>query len=140
MHRRPLGRGRRLAAASAVILLVGSLLPWWTVGGTDGLPPISGNAFEASGILVFLAALATLALVALPFASERPVALDRWPAYLIVLALGFVGYLLRVIGLIAEGPLGSLRPDRAPGLYIVAIGLAGLARAAFEINQEPESR
>ncbi|HYU49066.1 MAG TPA: hypothetical protein VEO91_03925 [Candidatus Limnocylindria bacterium] len=140
MHRRPLGRGRRLAAASAVILLVGSLLPWWTVGGTDGLPPISGNAFEASGIVVFLAALATLALVTLPFASERPVALDRWPAYLIVLGLAVIGYVLRVAGLILEGPLASLRPDRAPGLYIVAIGLAGLARAAFEINQEPEPR
>ena len=138
MHRRPLGRGRRLAAVSAIVLLVGSLLPWWTVGGADGLPPMSGNAFEASGILVFLAALATLALVTLPFASERPMAVDRWPAYLIVLAMGLLGYVLRVGGLIVEGPLESLRPDRAPGLYIVAIGLAGLARAAFEINQEPE--
>jgi hypothetical protein len=138
MHRRPLGRGRRLAAVSAVVLLIGSLLPWWTLGGTDGLPPISGNAFEASGILVFLAALATLALVTLPFASERPMAVDRWPAYLVVLALGLLGYVLRVGGLIVEGPIGSLRPDRAPGLYVVAIGLAALARAAFEINQEPE--
>jgi hypothetical protein len=140
MHRHPLGRGRRLAAASAIVLLLGCLLPWWTVGGSDGLPPISGNAFEASGILVFLAALATLALVSLPFASERPIGLDRWPAYLAVLGLALVGYVLRVFGLIVEGPLGSLRPDRAPGLYIVAIGLAGLARAAFEINQEPEPR
>ncbi len=140
MHRRPLGRGRRLAAASAVVMLVGSLLPWWTVGGADGLPPISGNAFEASGILVFMAALATLALVTLPFASERPIAVDRWPAYLIVLGLALIGYVLRVFGLIVEGPIESLRPDRAPGLYIVAIGLAGLARAAFEINQEPEPR
>jgi hypothetical protein len=136
MHRRPLGRGRQLAAVSAVVLLVGSVLPWWTVGGADGLPPISGNAFEASGILVFLAALATLALVTLPFASERPIALDRWPAYLAVLGLAVLGYLLRVGGLIVEGPLASLRPDRAPGLYVVAVGLAGLARAAFEINQE----
>jgi hypothetical protein len=140
MHRRPLGRGRRLAAASAVVVLIGSLLPWWTVGGADGLPPISGNAFEASGILVFMAALATLALVTLPFASERPIAVDRWPAYLIVLAVALVGYVLRAGGLIVEGPLASLRPDRAPGLYVVAIGLAALARAAFEINQEPEVR
>jgi hypothetical protein len=140
MHRRPLGRGRRLAAVSAVLLLIGSLLPWWTVGGADGLPPMSGNAFEASGILVFLAALATLALVTLPFASERPIAVDRWLAYFIVLGLALIGYVLRVFGLISEGPIGSLRPDRAPGLYIVAIGLAGLARAAFEINQEPEAR
>jgi hypothetical protein len=140
MHRRPLGRGRRLAAVSALVLVIGSILPWWTVGGTDGLPPVSGNAFEASGILVFLAALATLALVTLPFASERPIALDRWPAYIIVMGLAVVGFVLRVVGLILEGPVASLRPDRAPGLYIVAIGLAALARAAFEINQEPEPR
>jgi hypothetical protein len=140
MHRRPLGRGRRLAAACALIVLVGSVLPWWTVGGADGLPPISGNAFEASGILVLLAALATLALVTLPFASERPTALDRWPSYLVVLGLAIVGYLLRVAGLIVEGPLVALRPDRAPGLFVVAVGLIGLARATFEIYQEPELR
>ena len=32
-------------------------------GGADGLPARSGNAFDASGILVFVAALATLAVV-----------------------------------------------------------------------------
>src|SRR2546427_783958 len=91
-------------------------------------------------IPVLLAALATLALVALPFASERPTALDRWPSYLVVLGLAIVGYVLRVAGLIVEGPLLALRPDRAPGLFVVAVGLVGLARATFEIYQEPEMR
>ena len=138
MHRRPLGRSRRLAAIFAVVTAVGCLLPWWTVGDQTGLPPMSGNAFEASGILVFIAALATLALVTLPFASERPVAADRWTSYLIVLGLALIGFVLRLFGLLGELPLGSFRPDHAPGLYVVAIGLAGLARATLEVYQEPE--
>src|SRR5947207_5277510 len=54
MHRRPFGRSRRLAAAFAIITAFGCLLPWWTVGDQTGLPPMTGNAFEASGILVFV--------------------------------------------------------------------------------------
>ena len=138
MYRRPLGRGRRLASIAAIVILIGCVLPWWTVGGSDGLPPITGNAFEASGILVFLAALAALALVTLPFASDRPMAADRWTAYLAVLALGLIGLLLRLWDLIGGGSLGAIRPDHAPGLYVVMLGLAVLARAAFEVHDEPE--
>ena len=79
LHRRPLGRDRIAAAISSVLILVGCALPWFRAGGSDGIPPITGNAFAGPGILVFLAALATLALVALPYAAgDRPVALDRW--------------------------------------------------------------
>ena len=140
MHRRPLGRGRRLAGLSAFLIVIGCILPWWTLGGADGLPPLSGNAFEAAGILVFLAAMATLALVSLPFASERPIGLDRWPAYSIVFAIGLVGFVLRFAGLIGDGHLEAIRPDHAPGLVIVALGLVGLARAVFEIHEQPEPR
>jgi hypothetical protein len=140
VHRRPLGRGRRLGAIFALVTVVGCVIPWWTVGGTDQLPAISGNAFEGAGILVFLAAMAVLALVSLRFASERPVELDRWPAYLVVVGVGIVGYVIRLIALVAMGPLESLRPDRAPGLVVTAIGLIGLARAVFEIHEEPEPR
>jgi len=138
VHRRPLGRGRRLAAIFAIVTLVGCVLPWWTVGGADQLPSISGNAFDGAGILVFLSAMATLAIVSLRFASERPVEIDRWPAYLIVVGVGVVGYVIRLAALIAMGPLEALRPDRAPGLVVAAIGLIGLARAVFEIHEEPE--
>ena len=140
MHRRPFGRSRRLAAAFAVVTAIGCLLPWWTVGDQTGLPPMTGNAFEASGILVFVAALATIALVTLPFATERPVAADRWTSYLIVLGIGVIGFVLRLIGLLGELPVVSFRPDHAPGLYIVVVGLAGLARATLEVYQEPEVR
>ena len=50
MHRRPLGRGRRLAVLAAVTIIVGCILPWWQFGGGAGeLTRLQGNAFEGSG-------------------------------------------------------------------------------------------
>ena len=88
MHRRPVGRSRVLAAVGALIALVGCFLPWWTRGGGDGLPVLSGTGFESMGILVFAAAIATQALVTRPYASERPVSADRWSSYAIIAAVG----------------------------------------------------
>ena len=49
-----------------------------TALGGDGGLPATYNAFDGTGIVVFLAALATLALVALPYAAgDRPMAIDR---------------------------------------------------------------
>jgi len=137
MYRYPLGRGRWMAAASAVVLLIGCVLPWYTAGGqVGGLPPVTGNAFESSGILVFLVALATLAMVTLPYAAgDRPVGLDRWPPYLILLLVGVIGTLLRAFDLWGRNVLGL--PHRSPGLWLVAFGLLLLARATFEISQTP---
>jgi hypothetical protein len=138
MYRYNLGRGRWLAAASALILLIGCVLPWYTAGGTvGGLPPVTGNAFESSGILVFLVALATLALVTLPYAAgDRPVGFDRWPPYLILLLVAVMGTLLRVFDLWSRSVIGL--PDRSPGLWLVVLGLLLLARATFEISQNPQ--
>lgn len=141
MHRRPLGRGRALAALFAFVLLAGCVLPWWTISYAEGIPPLSGNAFESTGILVFLAAMATLALVSLRLASERPLEVDRLPAYLIVLAAGLLGFVIRLLGLLVSGgPIDQFRPDHAPGLFVVIVGLAGMGRAVLEIYQEPDPR
>ncbi len=134
MHRRPLGRGRRLAALAALVIAVGCLLPWWQFGGGDGLPSRTGNAFEGSGILVILSALATIFLVALPYASDRPVAVDRALGYIAILAVGTIGLVLRAFDLFTVGALAL--PDRAPGLWLAALGLILLARAAYEVSQE----
>jgi hypothetical protein len=134
MHRRPLGRGRRLAALAALIILVGCFLPWWQFGGDAGLPLRSGNAFEGAGILVFFSALATIALVTLPYATDRPVAIDRGISYVAIAAIGWVGLVLRAFDLFQVGALGL--PTTSPGLWLAAIGLAVLARAAYEIAGE----
>jgi hypothetical protein len=137
MHRRPLGRGRRLAAFAALVILVGCFLPWWQFGGGEGLPLRSGNAFEGAGILVFFSALATIALVTLPYASERPVPIDRTMSYLAIAVVGWVGLVLRAFDLFQIGALGL--PTTAPGIWIAALGLAILSRAVYDIAREPRA-
>ena len=82
MQRRPLGRGRTLATIAGLAIVIGCILPWWTVGGTSGIPAVSGNGLEHIGIVVFLCGIVTLALVALPYAAgDRPLGLDRWLSF-----------------------------------------------------------
>jgi hypothetical protein len=144
MHRRPVGRTRLLAAIGALIALVGCFLPWWTVGGVEGLPVRSGNAFDSLGILVFAAAIATLALVTLPYASERPVSADRWSSYAIIAGVGWLGLAYRVVELATRSAFQFAEPadvvTRVPGLWLAVLGLIVLARAAFEMLQEPRLR
>jgi hypothetical protein len=145
MHRRPVGRTRLLAAIGALIALAGCFLPWWTFGGRPGeVPALSGNAFDSLGILVFAAAIATLALVTLPFASERPVTLDRWSSYAIFVAVGWLGLAYRVLELGPSRVFSFAEPaeivTRIPGLWLSIIGLIVLTRAAYEMLQEPRLR
>jgi hypothetical protein len=142
MHRRPLGHGRRLAALAGVLILVGCLLPWWQVGGGDGLPFLSGNAFDGSGIVVFLVGVATLALVALPYAmGDRPTGLDRWLVFAVLAVVGWLGLAYRVIDLLTSGAFSFTEPAQVftngPGLWIGALGLVALSRATYQMTREP---
>jgi hypothetical protein len=139
VHRRPLGRGRRLAALAAVIIVVGCLLPWWQVGGGDGLPLTSENGFVGSGILVFFTALATIALFTLPYATDRPVAIDRALSYGGLAIVGWIGLVVRAASL-AIVNLDAILPTRAPGLWLTALGLILLSRATYEIARNPAYR
>jgi hypothetical protein len=140
MHRRPLGRGRRLAALAAVIIIAACLLPWWQFGGGAGeLSKLQGNAFEGSGILVFFAALATIALLALPYAAgDTPVAIDRSLSYAAVGIVGWLGLVIRAVDLATKGALAL--PDRAPGLWLAGLGLIVLSRAVYDLTREPPLR
>ncbi len=140
MESRALGGGRRLALAGAIVLIVGCLMPWYTVGGDGGLPAESYMAFRyPQGVLAFLAGLATLALIALPYAMRpRPVAIDRGLSFGILAALAIGGVLLWVPA-VADN-LGGLLPNRAFGFWIAAAGAIMLARAAFDISREPPRR
>jgi hypothetical protein len=145
MHRRPLGGGRTLAALGAVVILVGCILPWWQVAQPGGLPPLSGNALEGSGIIVLLVAVATLLLVALPYAvGDRPTAIDRWEAYAFLAVVGWIGFGWRIVQLLAAGAFRFTEPLQAftngPGLWVAAIGLGILSRAVFRMSREPHYR
>ncbi len=141
MHRRPLGNGRRLAIIGAILVIVGCLLPWYVLGGDGGLPRIEVRAFNSTGIIAFIAALATLALITLPYAVEQPVAVDRGLFFVLIAAAGLLGVFL--MPFTTQGILGSpegLLPDRAYGWWIAAVGAIIVARGAFEISQEPPRR
>lgn len=144
MHRRPVGRARLLAALGAVVIVAGCLLRWWSVGGADGLPALSGNAFDGFGILVFVVGLATIALVTLPYATDRPVGADRWTAYAILAGAGWVAFVIRIVDLAGLRALTFAEPaevfTRGPGLWVTGIGLVMLARAAYDVFREPPLR
>ncbi|HET9681629.1 MAG TPA: hypothetical protein VFP19_06275 [Candidatus Limnocylindrales bacterium] len=145
MHRRPVGRARVAAAIGAVIVLVGCVLPWWTVGGgPDEMTPLSGNAFDSLGIVVFLAALATIALITLPYAREQPVTADRWTSYVVIAVVAWLAFLYRLVDLVLQHALAFHEPidvfTRIPGLWVTAIGLIVVARAAYDLWQAPTER
>jgi hypothetical protein len=144
MHRRPVGRSRLLAAIGALVALAGCFLPWWSVGGDNGLPVLSGTGFEGLGILVFGAGIATLALVTLPYASERPVPADRWSSYAIIAGVGWLGFAYRIFDLATMRAFAFAEPadviTHIPGLWLAGIGLLILARATYEMLQEPRLR
>jgi hypothetical protein len=145
MHRRPLGGGRTLAAIAGVLIVVGSILPWWRVGGETGIPPLSGNAFEGSGIIVFLVGVITLALVALPYAvGDRPTGVDRPVSFALLAVVGWLGLGWRVIDLLMSGAFQFTEPvqvfTNGPGLWIAGLGLAVLSRAVYRMTREPAYR
>ena len=70
----------------ALLIVVGCILPWWQVGGdARHHRAVRATGSTGSGILVFLVGIATLALVALPYAAgdrplgARPLAVVRDP-------------------------------------------------------------
>ncbi len=145
MHRRPLGRGRTLAALATPLLVIGCVLPWWQVGGTPGIPIETGNGLAGSAILVFLVGIASLALVALPYAAgDRPVGLDRWLSFAILAVAGWVGFAWRIVDLAFIGAFQFDEPaevfTNGPGLWLAGLGLVVLSRAVYEMAREPARR
>jgi len=136
MTRRGLGRGRLLMGLGAVIALISMPLDWFKVGGqVTSIPPISGNGFEGAGILVFVVAVALLAVLVLPYASRYGrSAWDRPTTYLLLTGVGIAGLVLRIVQLAGEGILGT--PDRAPGLYLAGAGLVVVAWGIAEMLGE----
>lgn len=145
IHRRPVGRARISAGVGAAVIVVGCVLPWWTVGGgPDEMTPLTGNAFDSLGIVVFLAALATIALITLPYARERPVTADRWSSYAAIAVVAWLAFLYRLVDLVLQHAIAIDAPldviTRISGLWVTAIGLVILSRSAFDLWQAPTKR
>jgi hypothetical protein len=121
MNRRALGRGRLLVVLGALVTLAGMVPAWWRLARTNATV-VSGNGLEGAGIVVFLAALALLAVVTLPYATRNgQSALDR-PGTYVLLALAAVGaFLFRVFEISQFTALGL--PLEAPGLWLSGLGL-----------------
>ena len=146
MHRRPLGGGRTLAAVGAIVILVGCVLPWWQLAQPGGgLPPLTGNGLEASGILALLAGILTLLLVALPYAvGDRPTPIDRWEVFALLAVIGWIGLGWRIVDLLGLEAFRFAEPvqvfTNGPGLWLAGIGLATVSRAVFVMTREPHYR
>ena len=134
---------RRLTCfPSGVLMVVGSVLPWWEVGGTPGITAESGNGLAGSGILVFLVGIATLALVVLPYAiGDRPLGLDRWLTFALLAVAGWIGFGWQMIQLALNGQFQFDTPaevfTNGPGLWIAGLGLVILSRAAWTMTSAP---
>ncbi len=123
MTRRALGRGRLFIVGGALVTIIGSVPAWWTVGGTVTQAQ-SGNAFAfpGTGIVVFLAAIALIFVVVLPYARRAGEAgIDRPLTYALLLLVAIGALVLELVRINGFGGLGL--PDRSPGLWLTGIGL-----------------
>ena len=105
MKRRALGRGRLLIVLGALITLVGLIPTWWVLGGTVTIRQ-SGNGFTGVGIVIFLAALALLAVVTLPYARrDGKSTLDTPLVYVAIAAIAVGAFLWRAYEILQFGGL-----------------------------------
>jgi hypothetical protein len=141
MNRNPVQRGRWVVTLGAVIVIVACVLPWWRLGGGPGELSARSDVGLSDGLgyLMFLAAIATLLLVALPYAAEGPVAIDRPISYLVLLLTACAAYGIRTFTMIQQdlilyiGQTPPIQPLRGPGYWGAALGLVVLARGVFEL-------
>jgi hypothetical protein len=134
--------GDIVAGVGGIVLLISLFLPWYGVSvdiaGVSASE--SGSGWEALGfidILLFLIAVAAIAIVAARAAGALPADL---PAPVILLALGGLAVLL-VLFRIIDIPVSGEVPDevdlsRKLGIFIALIGSAAVAYGGWRTNTE----
>lgn len=134
MHRRPIGRGRWIVAFAAVVLVAAGVLGWWSQPIAIGLPgQESGPGIaDPRGLIVFLVGIAALMLIALPYAADGPVAIDRPFSFLVLLVLAAGAYIWRVVEIVSKALL-PYPPSQGLGFWLAAAGLLLFSRGVFEI-------
>ena len=133
--RRGLGRGRTLIAIGAILAISAMPLAWLRVGGVV-LAAETASGFEGAGVLMFLAAVAMLALIVLPYTTRSGTfLLDRPVTYLALLSAGLAGLVSEAIRLAGtEG--SSLVPLDAPGLWLAIGAMAVVTWGVLELFAE----
>jgi hypothetical protein len=126
-----------LIAIGAVVAIVSMPFPWFTVGG-EVLTAYSQNGFQGAGVLVFLASVALLAVIVLPYTTKTGrSSIERPATYATLLVVGLVGLAIEAIGASNESRLGML--DRALGLWLAAIGMIIVLWGVAELFVERRS-
>ena len=134
MKRRALGRGRLLIVIGALITVVGLIPTWWVLGGTVTIRQ-SGNGFTGIGIVIFLAALALLAVVTLPYARrDGESTLDTPLVYVALAAVAIGAFLWRAYEILQFGGLGL--PPASLGVWVTGIGLLIVAWGVGDVFTE----
>jgi hypothetical protein len=141
MNRNPVQRGRWVVTLGAVIVIVACVLPWWRLGGGPGELAATSDIglSDGLGFVMFIVAIATLLLIALPYAAEGPVSIDKPVSYLVLFLAALVAYGVRTFAMIQQnlilyiGQTPPIQPLRGPGFWIAALGLIVFARGVFEL-------
>jgi hypothetical protein len=121
MNRRALGRGRLLVVLGALATLAGMVPAWWRLGRTNAAA-LGGSGLEGAGIIVFLTALALLAVVTLPYATrDGDSSLDRPVSYVLLGLIAIGAFLFRIFEISRFTNLGL--PTEAPGMWLSGLGL-----------------
>jgi len=136
-----LQHGRWIVSVGAVALVISSFMQWWLLGGGQGeLPAQTGMGVEdGAGLLLFLVGLATLLLIALPYAAEGPIAIDQPITYVLLLGVALLAYCVRTFTMYQGGLLfytgqtPPVQPLRGPGYWLAAVALLIFARGVFEM-------
>jgi hypothetical protein len=143
MHHTSATRGHWIIALGAVVVVGSTFLQWWQSGNGDGIVELKGIGIsDGRTFLMFLACVATLLLVTLPFASERPVSVDHPLTYLGLFVAAVATYVWRVFELVTHQPQSLLPwpPQRGVGFWLAALGLALFSRGVFEVFEERRRR
>lgn len=133
--RRSLGRGRTLIALGAIATICSMPLAWLKVGGVV-LAAETASGFDGSGVMMFVAVVAMLALIVLPYTTKTGrSSLDRPVAYVALLAVALTGLVSETLRLFnTEG--SSLALLDAPGLWLAIGGMALVAWGVLELLAE----
>ena len=130
-------RGRWILGLAAIILVVASLLQWWQTGGNEVTQLSNVGISDGRGFIIFLAAIATLLLLTLPYAAEHPVAVDHPLVYLSLMLVMIAAFVWATFGLILEKGtnLFPFPPQRGIGYWLTALGLIIFARGVLYLAE-----